>query len=243
METIMETETGRKILAWYSRFDIMVGLMSGHETFLGREWFCAEAEFYRRQSEDSARSIEFRIESAIASHRLVAIDMNLLFAKLPQGDIAMEEFVKENEQVAKRMSVGKKHLDMLIAEAASSTRKTVAGGDSDSSRGVIKPLMPGGIFTKGLWTLNIMLMDWYGVEIMHKYQSALLQRQQPPSELAKLALEMSSMIEAIDCWQEGPPGAVLSAHAHLGIAALFLPKDNERTMWCRRKLARIEGMG
>lgn len=39
--SIMATEVRRKILAWYSRFDVMGGLMSGYQTVLSRERFVA----------------------------------------------------------------------------------------------------------------------------------------------------------------------------------------------------------
>lgn len=36
-DTIMDDELQRKILSWYSRFDLTAGLISGYETVLGRD--------------------------------------------------------------------------------------------------------------------------------------------------------------------------------------------------------------
>ena len=47
----------RKILAWYSRFDVMGGLMSGYQTVLGREWFVASEKYYRQESLSYPNSI------------------------------------------------------------------------------------------------------------------------------------------------------------------------------------------
>lgn len=238
----MNSEVQRKILSWYSRFDLFAGLMSGYETMLAREWFCANEEYYRHQSQGYPNDINYKIETAIASHRLIAMDMALLFAKLPRGAITLEEFVTEHEKLSTRFSTWKHHLDMLL----NSTRAFVETFEVErkpNSEDVIDPYMPGGFFKNGFWTLNIMLMDWYATDVMYRYQSALMLQRLPPPELEDIAIEVCRMFEAIEYWLEGPPGIVLSAQAALGIATLFLPKNDRHTMWCRRKLAKIEGLG
>lgn len=86
-------------------------------------------------------------------------------------------------------------------------------------------------------------MDWYGLNLMHKYQTALILQQSQPPKLPLIAWELCRMFEATDCWPEAPSGVVLSTQASLSMAALFLPKDRRNIMWCRRKLARIESLG
>lgn len=242
-DSIMESEVQRKILSWYSRFDVFAGLMSGNETMLAREWFCANEDYYRHQSRECPNNINYEIETAIASHRLIAMDMAVLFAKLPRGAISLESFIIENKELALRISTWKQHLDILLTYARSAF-ETVEVEKKSVTTDVIDPYMPGGIDDKeGLWTLNFLLMDGYAMDVMHRYQSALMLQQPPPSELEKLALKLCGMFEAIESWPTGPSGVVLSAQAALGIAILFLPKDDRHTLWSRRKLAKIEGLG
>lgn len=241
-DSIMNSEVQRKILSWYSRFDLFAGLMSGYETMLAREWFCANEDYYRHQSQGYPNDINYKIETAIASHRLIAMDMALLFAKLPRGAMTLEEFVTEHEKLSTRFSTWKHHLDMLL-NCTRALVETFEVERKPSSEDVIDPYMPGGFFKNGFWTLNIMLMDWYATDVMYRYQSALMLQRLPPPELEDIAIEVCRMFEAIEYWPEGPPGIVLSAQAALGIATLFLPKNDRHTMWCRRKLAKIEGLG
>ena len=242
-DSIMESEVQRKILSWYSRFDIFAGLMSGYETMLAREWFCANEDYYRHQSQKYPNDIDYKIETAIASRRLIAMDMAVLFAKLPRGAITLESFMIENKELSMRISAGKQHLDILLTHTRSLVETHEVERKSDS-KNVIDPYMPGGIYNKdGLWALNLMLMDWYAMDVMHRYQSALMLQRLPPPELELLALRLCGMVEAIESWPEGPPGIMLSTQAALGIATLFLPKDDRHTMWSRRKLAKIESLG
>lgn len=243
VESIMSNEMQRTILSWYSRFDVSAGLMYRYETMLSREWFIASENFYSCQSRRYPENMDYKIESVIASYRLMASDMTLLVAKLSRGDISIQDYVTENIQLSTRIATWKQHLDLLCTEAAS----LVGSFEINREQGlgaVINPRMPGGFYKGGLWTLNLLLMDGYAVDMMHRYQGAMMLQQPPPPELSRLALETCSLFEALDSfWPEGPPGAVLSAQAVLGTAALFLPKDDEHIMWCRRKLAKIEGMG
>ena len=86
-------------------------------------------------------------------------------------------------------------------------------------------------------------MDWTSLEMVHKNQTSKVLQQQTPSDLPLLALEICRLFEAIEYWPQSPPGAVLAAQASLGVAAIYLPKDDRYTMWCRRKLAKMESLG
>lgn len=261
----MEDKLQRKILAWYSRFDLTAGLISGYETVLGRNWFCAREEYYRQQSEGHPDDINYKIETAIARHCLNAMDMALLLARHSREELGVEEFKIENEELSMRIATWEQHLYILFDEVRcrqvqtfeikNINKRAAAAAAADSKKDdVVDPYMPGGIgfggiFLEGYCSLNLLLMDWYGLDLMHKYQTALiLQQSQPqpqpqPQKLSIIAWELCRMFEAIDRWPEAPPGFVLSTQASLGMAALFLPKDDRIITWCRRKLARIESLG
>ena len=242
VDSIMDVEIRRKILAWYSRFDLYAGLMSGYEMVLGREWFCANESYYQLQSRRNPSSTDCNIEAAIASHRVLAMDMALLFAKLPRGEISIEEFIKENELIAERFRTYRRNLAPLVDDQRYLVYSFQTPRERDPED-IVDPYLPYGLYKGALWTVNFMLIDWLGLDVMHRYQTALMLKQQPPPELENMALELCRLFETIEYWSESPPGSVLKAQAGLGIATLFLPRDQRHVMWCRRKMAMIEAQG
>lgn len=243
LDTVVGNEMQRAILSWYSHFDVSAGLMYRYETMLSPEWFMASKNFYECQSKTYPENMDYKIEYLIASYRAMVSHMTLLLAKVSRGDISLGDFMVDNIQVSTRIAAWKQHLDDLCTEA----RRTVGSFIIQSlphGEEVIDPYMPGGFYKEGLWTLNLLLMDGYAIDMVHRYHAALMLQQPPPPELGQLALETCSLFEALDSfWPDAPPGAVISAQGVIGIAASFLPKENGYTMWCRRKLAKIESMG
>lgn len=53
----------------------------------------------------------------------------------------------------------------------------------------------------------------------------------------------AQLFETVELYHESPPGTILALQASLGIACLFLPRDEAHAMWARRKLATIESHG
>lgn len=242
VDSVMDTEVRRKILSWYARFDLFAGLMSGYETVLGREWFCANENYYRSQSQKYPHRIDYRIEAAVAGHRVTAMDMASLFAKLPRGDITIETFITENEILSEQIKAWKHNFDPFLTDA-SCLVDPFEGGCDPGLDGIVDPYMRGGMYRGALWPVNSILMDWLAVDMMHRQQTALMLEQQPPPELELMALEMCRLFEAIETWPGSPPGSVLRAQANLAIACVYLPKTERHVTWCRTKLAKIEGMG
>ena len=242
-ETIMETELGRKTMSWYSRFDLFAGLMSGSPAVLSREWFSANEEYFDGQSAMDPANIDYKIERDVASNRLIAMDMALLLAKLPRNAISMSDFVLENNKIAEQLEAWKRRWDVILAEDSRHLVLSFEGAPDRDPNDIVDPYRPGGIYSGPLWTVNFMMMDWCALTIMHKYQTALMLQQAPPQDLSVLALEQCRIFEAIEFWPGSPSGSVLTAQASLGMAALFLPKDDRHTMWCRRKLAMVETQG
>lgn len=242
VESIMQNELGRKILAWYSRFDLFVGFMSGYETVLGREWFGAKERFHRERAQQHPEDIHARIEAAIASHRFIALDMALLFAKLKVGGITLPEFQTGNEVVTARIrNWGESLRPLLTDERYIAT--SFEGAPKQDEDDIVDPYRPGGLFRGPLFPMNFVLVDWLGTNIMHTYQTALITGRPAPPGLLEMALELCRVFESVEYWPESEKGSILQAQAGLGIAALFLPKDERHTMWIRRKLAKIEGQG
>lgn len=216
--------------------------MAGHSTVLGREWFCASHGYYRSQVLNFPDNIDYKIEGAVAGHRLVAVDLAMLFAKLPRGEISMTDFVRENKLIEERIKTWMNPMNDLVTDKKYVVNSFERPQDQDMND-IVDPYVPGDLLRGDLWSVNFMRLDWTGVELMHKHQTALLLRQEPPPEMQSLALEICRRFETIEYWPESLPGAVLSTHGTIGIAVLHLPKDEKHIMWCRRKLAKIERMG
>ncbi|TVY90139.1 Sterol uptake control protein [Lachnellula willkommii] len=58
-----------------------------------------------------------------------------------------------------------------------------------------------------------------------------------------IAYKTCQLFEALENWPGSPPGTVIACQASLGIACLFLPRDNRHALWARRKFALIESHG
>ena len=241
--SIMSNEVQRAILSWYSRLEVSAGLMYRYEPLLSPEWLMASEHYYENQSREYPENMDYQIKSLVASHHVMASDMTVLFAKASRGDINIGDFMVDHIQISTRIATWKQHLDLLCTEAAV-TVGTFPIESQPVREEVIDPYMPGGFYREGLWTLNLLLMDWYAIDMVHRYHAAVILQEPPPSELSQLALKTCSLVEALDSsWPDAPPGAVLSAQAIIGIAASFVPNDDRYTMWCRRKLAKIESVG
>ena len=238
----METEIRRKILAWYSRFDVMGGLMAGHSAVLGREWFVAAENYYHEQSLSYPMSIDYKIEVMISTHRLLALDLASLYAQLPQGEINIEEFSKECDRYSEKLETWRENLEFVFRD---DTYLIQSFGEDlyRDPEDIVDPYMPGGLCREPLFNFNFLLMDWHSMTLMHKYKTALLLHREPPPEVQELALEICRLFEAIEYWPESPPGAVVKAQGCLGLAIVFLPCDERHIMWCRRKLAKVESLG
>ena len=216
--------------------------MAGHSAVLGREWFVATEHYYQEQSLSYPMSIDYKIEVMIASHRLLALDLASLYAQLPRGEISSGDFTKESDKYSEKMETWREKLDLIFREDTYLI-KSFGGELHRDPEDIVDPYLPGGLYREPLFTFNFLLMDWHSMNLMHKYKTALLLRQEPSREVQDLALEVCRLFETIEYWPESPPGAVVKAQGCLGLAIVFLPRDERHIMWCRRKLAKVESLG
>ncbi|CZR62407.1 related to C6 finger domain protein [Phialocephala subalpina] len=241
-EMVMQDGMTRLILGWYMRFDVFAGLMAGFETVLSREWFSYAHEFFRQQSMKEPEALDWKIELAIAQHRLVATDMSLLFAKKGKGEISHDQFLLENEAIGRRIAEWKSKMDPALQDSRYLVND-FSGARPVDPNDIVDPYIPGTIYSGPLWVMNVATIDWLSIDIMHKYQTALTLQTQPSAELGMKAYATCQLYEALEFWPHSPPGTVLACQASLGIACLFLPRDETHSMWARRKLATVESNG
>lgn len=241
-QTIMQDETRRKIIAWYIRFDLFAGMMSGGQTNLGREWFAACKEFYVRQAKDRPDDLGAKFEEFFSTSRVLATDVTLLIAAKARGEIGDEEFDSRAAELLSQYEVYGDTVGNAFNDPSNYV-KNLPNAPPPSDSDITDYHDPNFLFGGELFTMNFVLLDYWAIELMFKYQLTTAQRHQSPEELVGIAFKKCKMIEALQYCDQGPPGVILGCQASLGIASLFLPKDQKHIDWCRRKFALIEQLG
>jgi Fungal specific transcription factor domain len=164
-QTILQSGTSRQIFAWYSRFDVIAGLMAGNDTVLGRKWYIEWQAYYEEQIDPEDFDIENSLAAASATARLIGMDMAALFSQLPQGLISIQEFMMQSEKLEQRILQLRERIEVLndryhtILEFPNQVPLT--------SDDIVNPYRPGGLFRDAFWPLNHSWIDWYGINQMY----------------------------------------------------------------------------
>ncbi len=214
--------------------------MAGHELLLGRHWFCVNDNYYRQQLSQDSRNIDLRIQSAMARHRLTAMDMAVLFARMSRGEMTVKDFMQDNALITQRIDIWMNDLKPLLNDPRYLVT-SFEGARQQDPDGIVNPYLREDFYQGIRWSVILLQLDWTAMGIMHEGQTALILQQQPSLKLQQLASEICQLLEAIEHWPHSPPVAVVAAQAALGLAAPYLPKVQKYTMWCRQRLARFEG--
>lgn len=236
----MQDETCRKIISWYIRFDLFAGMMSGGQTCLEREWFASCADFYGRQARDRPSDIGAKFEEYFATSRLLATDVALLFAAKTKDAITDEQFASDTSNLMAQFANFGRTIETAYTDPLYFVKSFPKPDPCEDE--VTDFRDPNFLYGGEYHTMNFVLVDFWAIDLMFKYQLSMAQRQQPPPELTEIALKKCKMFDAIQHSDQGPPGAVLGCQASLGIASLFL-RDKRHTEWCRRRFALIEQNG
>ena len=241
-KSLMVTETSRVIFNWYARFDISAGLLAGNETILHRAWYEVGHDWYESQLDPEEIDVEGMYQFIVSSKRLLALDMAACFSKLPRGQITIEQFVREIKSLEERLLRMKCQIQTLNDGYYTVTDFPYAQPLTDAD--IVDPYIPGGLFCGALWSLNFIWMEWYAIEQMSRYQTSVILRQPlPQRELEAISLEQCRIYEAVSRYPDTPPGAILGLHASLGLATVFLQKDQKHIDWARRRICEVERSG
>lgn len=239
-QTITQSETHRKIISWYIRFDLFAGMMSGGKTVIGREWFNACADFYKRQARDKPNDLGAMFEDMFATSRLIATDITLLLASKGSGEKSDEEFGQEVQKLLGEMDDYERRLQDTFTDPSCFV-KNFPKAPPPSEDDITDFRDPNFCYAGDLFSMNYILIDFWAMQLMFRLQ--LSTTQYTPPELEQIALKKCKMFEAVQFSGQGPPGAVLGFQASLGIACLLLPKEKKYTDWSRRKFALMERHG
>jgi len=238
----MQNDTVRKAFAWYVRFDVMAGMLSGHETNLGREWFVASNTFYMRATHSDPSDLDAKYDLAFSASRLIGTDMAILFARKARGTISEADYLKEIAELDNKLGSWREKLDPALLDE-SKLVTDFSGAPALDPDDIVDPYNPPCLYNLELWTTNFLLMSYSALEIMYKYYLAAAEQRPPPPDVLTTALWICQVFEAIQNWPKTPVGSVLTAQGDMGLATLFLPPEPRYTNWARKKLAGIEALG
>ncbi|KAJ4360495.1 uncharacterized protein N0V89_001060 [Didymosphaeria variabile] len=239
-ETITESPFLLKVILWYSRFDLFVGLQSGGEAILSRDWYVAVHEHFRMESTEQPDELGLRYDERFAYSRLVAKDSSDFFFKKGKGMISDAEFMEELPKLGERVHALESNIDPMLLDPKHKVHRIPGTPDPDSVVNAFEPdLLWGGSY----WTSNYLKLDMWGIMFMYDLSSSLALQKPFDPEVTKRALRSAQLFEAIRNYPDAPPGAMIEAQASFAIATLFLPKDPKTVTWCRKTLAKVESAG
>lgn len=240
-QSINCNEMHSHIFLWYSRFDLVAGILAGNEAVLGRDWYISKEQYDGEQAALYPHDAQKQIDFAVSINRRFGLDMASLYAKLSRGIISIDDFIVQNQTLSQTLERMK---DILITlENPEHTVQSFPNKQPLTEDDPFDPYIPGSLSTGPLWRVNFAWIDYLSTRTMFEYQSFLTLQQPSMFELQRLASEQCRLIETIDRWPEKENGYFFAFNNCLGIASILLPKDEKHIMWCRRKLVKMEQNG
>ena len=242
--TITETCKLRMVFNWFVHFDLICAMMAGHKATITPEWseICREAVFKRLK--ENPGNILLKIENAAGDFREITVKVSTMTAKRAQGEMSAEDFKRDFPETLQSCHDWWASLDPDILEGAELIALPTSDiADPDDA----SPFTPAPLYTGNRWAVNFLILDYYGLLIVLKQQVALTIgiESQPDLDdsLAEYAIKICELLTAIEAYPHTPAGALLSAQAPIGLAALRLPDLPNYRQWMQRQLAKAEKMG
>lgn len=238
----MQDETSRTIFKWYMRFDLFVGLQAGSETVLTREWSQACLEFFMNQVRENPDNLGWKYEERFARSKALATDIAMFFARRHRGVLDEGTFEMEAAALGEELRAYHNTMDPSLVNPENLVTDFSNWPERDPYD-IVNPYDPTTLYAGENYTTNFMYNDILGIEMLFKYQLAVARQQAPGEDLLMMSYRVAQLCEAIAMYPGARNGAVLETQASLGMACLFLPKDERHIQWCRRKFALVESLG
>lgn len=234
-------ELHTNIFLWYARFDIVVCIVAGTEAVLPRDWYIGKEQYDAEQAAQYPNDPAKQLALVASINRRFGLEMASLYARLSRGLIPMDQFVIQNQQLGQTIERAKN----IIREFDDSeyTVRSYPNRQPLTEDDIVDPYVPGVLHTGPLWDANYAWIDLLSTELMFKYQTMLALRQPLLPELQNLAFEQCRLLETIDRWPNKGYGHCIGFKNSIGLASMFLTKDDKHQMWSRRKLAMMEHNG
>ncbi|KAJ4387151.1 hypothetical protein N0V93_007740 [Gnomoniopsis smithogilvyi] len=245
-QSILQTTTGRLILAWYTRFDLLVASLGILRTSLPRHWIEANDTYCQMRAFEEADNMQWIFEKTESQLGLISVDMCLLVSQRKTGDLTEDMFRIEQRNVAKRLLEWRETLHPVLTDPAHLV-KTFAPASPVSQSKLFSystdhvPLYDGPLcFTTAL------ICEWHSMVLMHLCQATEDITVKEPSILgdtAEHAMAICELIEAAGQWPTFPKDLLTMLHPTLIMAAMFLPRSTRHHMWLKEQFAGLESCG
>lgn len=239
-KTITQSPFLLKVVLWYSRFDLFVGLQSGGEAILSRDWYVAVHEHFKKETAKHPDDLCLKYDERFAYSRLLAKESSDFFFKKAKGLISDADFVEQLPKLAERMNALEDTLDPVLMDPKHKVHQIEGKPDPDS---IVNAFEPNLLYGGNHWTSNYLLLDMWGILFMFNLSTSMALQKPFEPEVTQRALRAAQLFEAIRKYPDAPPGAMLEAQACFAISTIFLPKDPKTVQWCRKSLAQIESAG
>lgn len=229
------------IFLWYARFDVVVGILAGTETVLGRDWYLAKEQYDAEQAALYPEDPNKQLLLVASINRRFGLDMASLYAKLSRGMISMEQFAIQNEQLGQWIEQTKAILrtfDDYEYKVQEYPNKQPLTKDD-----ITDPYVPGGLHRGALWDFNYAWIDILSTEAMYKFQTMQVLQQPLLQDLHDLSLEQCRLIETMVRWPQKENGYFIMFKNSMSMVSMFLPNDSKHQMWTRHKFAMMEQHG
>ncbi|KAJ4337767.1 hypothetical protein N0V95_008246 [Ascochyta clinopodiicola] len=239
-KTIVQSDFLLKVLLWYTRFDLFVGLQSGGEAVLSRDWYDAVHECYITKIRDNPDDLGYKYEERFAYSRIVAKESSDLFSRMGKGLLSPEEFMEQLPAVKSKLEGMPK---AVSPECLDPTYKVKNMHGQPGPEDIVNAFEPNVIWGDDLWTSNFLFLDFWSINFMYDISTSMAFKKPFEPELTTLAFKSAQVFEAMCAYPKAPYGAIIEAQVSFAIATLFLPKDPKTVQWCRRTFAKVESLG
>jgi hypothetical protein len=241
-EKMLMHECLRKVLQWYSRFDVFVGILSGTATQLGREWFVSQFDFYQQQYKAHPGVLAWIYEERYAWARLTGYDLRTFMRRNAQGELSEEEFQEQLNVYDNIVENLYNDLDPLIMDPSKRVANICEGRTKDVDD-IVDPYEPNILYNSELYDTNFVIHDMIGFELLYKNQVGVATGKFDIDTIRKICLKQCQLYEAATLWSESPPGVRFGMQAGLALCILFLRANEQEVWWARKQFAKIEMKG
>lgn len=239
-KTIVQSDFLLKVLLWYTRFDLFVGLQSGGEAVLSRDWYEAVHECYLTKVRENPDDMGYKYEERFAYSRIVAKDSSDLFSRMGKGLLSPQEFMEQLPVVKDKVEGLAKSIG---PEFHNPTYKVQNIHGQPGPDDIVNAYEPDIIYGGDFWTTNFLQLDFWSINFMYDISTSMAFKKSFEPELTALAYKSVRIFEAMSAYPKAPEGATIEAQVSFAIATLFLPKDPKTVRWCRRTFAMVESLG
>ncbi|KAJ4985884.1 C6 finger domain-containing protein [Stagonosporopsis vannaccii] len=239
-QTICQSDFLLKVLLWYTRFDLFVGLQSGGGAVLSRDWYDAVHECYVTKVRDNPKDMGYKYDERFAYSRIVAKDSSDLFSRMGKGLLSPQEFMEQLPLVQSRVDSLAKNIGPEFQDPAYKVENIPGRPGRDD---IVNAFEPNVIWADDLWTTNFLMLDFWSINFMFNISTSMAFKKPFGTELTALAFKSAQIFEAMCAYPKAPEGTIIEAQVSFAIATLFLPKDPKTMQWCRRTFAKVESRG